>query len=140
MPARVLPFAGSQSALDPDETPEKSQFSFTADPYGRSTDLDPVWQRVTGLTVDQCRAGVWLDVVHPDDAELLSRRIHLAFASGRELTPTPARVRLVSGAYLTVEISMTPFLTPGGRISHWAGCVAYDARALRRALSKASRA
>lgn len=71
----------------------------TATPDGHFAELNPVWERVLGFTIDELKASPFLDFVHPDDREPTIAATSQLFGGGDDVVGFENRYRCKNGEY-----------------------------------------
>ena len=104
-------------------------------PDGRIEFLSDGWQRYTGQTPAQLRAGGWGDAIHPNDRDDVMRRWADTVAGGGEFE-VEFRYRRHDGEYEWHLARAAPVRSDDGRVARWAG-VTTNIDAARRAEAKA---
>lgn len=94
------------------------QMVWASDPAGQIDYFGPRWSDFTGLSLDELRAGAWLDLVHPEDRVVAT-------------TPPPAdsdalddrvfRLRNADGEYRWLESQARALRDDDGAIVRWFG-------------------
>ncbi len=95
--------------------------AWSCDAAGGLTDANRRWFAYTGLTLEQSRGSGWLQALHPDDVERVSRKIVVDRAGG-ELFEAEYRLRRASdGAYRWHLARALPVRDAAGVITNWFG-------------------
>jgi PAS domain S-box-containing protein len=76
------------------------------------------WLAFTGQTEEQIRGAGWLQAVHPDDREQVTRRWREALASGSALEEE-CRLRRHDAVYRAFSCRCVPIISPKGNILEW---------------------
>lgn len=90
------------------------------DTQGRTMELSPRWEMMTGLTAEQTLGDGWLDALHPDDVERVMQTTRDAIAS-RQPTDIEYRIRRPEGGWRWVRSRGYPRFGPSGEIVSWYG-------------------
>ncbi|HLK56105.1 MAG TPA: PAS domain S-box protein [Chthonomonadaceae bacterium] len=95
---------------------------FRADPNGATTYVNPAWCAITGLSYEKGMGMGWLDAIHPDDKETLSRNWQQSTYQGR---PSYAEYRFVrpDGTVAWVMGQAVPELNSEQQIIGYVGTV-----------------
>lgn len=92
------------------------------DTQGRTTEVSPRWEKMTGLTAEQTLGFGWLDALHPDDPERVMQAMKDAIASAKP-TDVEYRIRRPEGGWRWVRSRGYPRFGPTGEILCWYGSV-----------------
>lgn len=90
------------------------------DTQGRTMELSPRWEKMTGLTAEQTLGDGWLDALHPDDVERVMQTTRDAIAS-RQPTDVEYRIRRPEGGWRWVRSRGYPRFGANGEIVSWYG-------------------
>jgi diguanylate cyclase (GGDEF)-like protein/PAS domain S-box-containing protein len=96
------------------------QLTWTCRPNGECDFLNRRWCEFTGVPMEQQLGFGWLDQVHPDDKEYLSKAWEKAFKSGNEMFAM-FRIRRHDGDYRWFDTRATPQKNEQGEIVRWLG-------------------
>lgn len=96
------------------------QLTWTCRPNGECDFLNRRWCEFTGVPMEQQLGFGWLDQVHPDDKEYLSKAWEKAFKSGSEMFAM-FRIRRHDGDYRWFDTRATPQKNEQGEIVRWLG-------------------
>jgi PAS domain S-box-containing protein len=94
---------------------------WTADPDGMVSDI-PEWRRLTGRSVAEIQGKGWLNDVHPDDRDMISKMYehavthHVPFHAG-------FRLRLGNGRFRWINAHVAPVFDTDGNVRELAGAV-----------------
>jgi PAS domain S-box-containing protein len=89
---------------------------FALTPAGVLTSLNPAFERITGLVVDDWIGRRFDELVHPDDAERARAELQQAVRLGPADTP-PLRIKRADGSYCLGEINVAPHFEDGLLVS-----------------------
>ena len=78
-----------------------------ADREGRFVELNPMWSRVLGYSLDEMLNQPYLDYVHPDDQAKTIIEAHKIFGNKQKTTCFENRYRKKDGRYLWLRWSST---------------------------------
>lgn len=102
----------------------------TASAAGRFVDLNPMWTRVLGYSLDELRAVPFLEFVHPDDREATQAEVARLLAGGEATTSFENRYRRSDGRYRWLTWSAALDAETG--LTY---CCAHDITAFKEALA-----
>lgn len=80
----------------------------------------PFWREITGQTRDEVRGSGWMNAIHPEDLERVSRAWRDATVTGTSYE-AQYRLRLRDGSHRWYRARGVPLFTPEGRIRQWVG-------------------
>jgi PAS domain S-box-containing protein len=97
-----------------------AQTVWTTDPTGMVVEDSPSWRMFTGQTEEQRKGSGWLDALHPDDRDRVSKLWQRAVA---EHTPveTEYRLRHITGDWRWMSMRSVPVSDSDGSIREWVG-------------------
>jgi PAS domain S-box-containing protein len=97
-----------------------AQTVWTTDPTGMVVEDSPSWRIFTGQTEKQRKGSGWLDALHPDDRDRVSKLWQRAVA---EHTPveTEYRLRHITGDWRWMSMRSVPVSDSDGSIREWVG-------------------
>ncbi len=95
---------------------------FETDAAGSVIYTNPVWQRITGLTLSESLGEGWIRAVHPDDLEALQQRWQATRKEARE-SESEFRFLLPDGETRWVQARTTPVRAESGDLSGYVGSV-----------------
>ena len=97
-----------------------AQTVWTTDPTGMVVEDSPSWRIFTGQTEEQRKGSGWLDALHPDDRDRVSKLWQRAVA---EHTPveTEYRLRHITGDWRWMSMRSVPVSDSDGSIREWVG-------------------
>jgi len=107
----------------------------TASAAGYFVDLNPMWTRVLGHSLDELRAVPFLEFVHPDDREVTQAEVARLFAGGEETTSFENRYRRSDGRYRWLRWSASLDVAAG--LTY---CCAHDITEFKEALAEREQA
>ncbi|MDR3727331.1 MAG: EAL domain-containing protein [Terracidiphilus sp.] len=90
------------------------------DTQGRTTEVSPRWEKMTGLTAEQALGSGWMDALHPEDRERVKRVMKHAIDSAQP-TDVEYRVRRSEGGWRWIRSRGFPRRGPDGEILCWYG-------------------
>ncbi len=96
------------------------QLIFTLDDSGKVTYMNQRWATYTGKTTEDLMASGWVNVLHPADAESVTKRWQEALLAGKEVQ-LEMRKRNAEGEYRWHLCKTQPMLNEKGTILMWAG-------------------
>jgi PAS domain S-box-containing protein len=96
------------------------QVSWTADPMGRILDASPLWETLTGFSLEETVNDGWIKALHPDDVGPTGEAWMEAVRKG---TPVDVEFRIwcTDGRYRWVRSRAFPRRTAEGEIVRWYG-------------------
>ena len=97
-----------------------SQIVWTSTPDGRVFEDSPSWRSFTGQTYDEWKEHGWLDALHPDDRERVSR-LWAECVATRTVFETEYRLRRDDGCYRWTAVKGVPVLDEDGGLREWIG-------------------
>jgi PAS domain S-box-containing protein len=92
---------------------------WVAGPDGTLRYVNRRWQRYTGLSLEQARAGRADDIIHPADLPSLAGKWQTAQEAGED--EVECRLRRADGAYLCHSVRALPLHDEYGNITNWVG-------------------
>jgi len=97
-----------------------AQIVWTTDAGGAGLEDSPSWREFTGQTYEQWKGFGWLDALHPEDRERVSKQWRRTLA---ERTPMEmeCRVRHSSGDWRWTMVRVVPVLNSDGSVREWIG-------------------
>jgi len=97
-----------------------AQIVWTTDVTGSVVEDSPSWRAFTGQTYEQWKGFGWLNALHPDDRERVSKQWQRTIA---ERTPLQIeyRIRHRSGAWRWTVARVVPVLGPDESVREWIG-------------------
>lgn len=98
---------------------KNAQLFWTTSADGTVEDV-PLWRAYTGQSKEEVQEWGWLNAVHPDDRERITRAWKTAVAI-EGIYETEYRLRRYDGVYRTFAVRSVPFFGHNGRISEWIG-------------------
>lgn len=113
----------------------KPQVLWTVGSDGEILQVDDSWTTLTGQGVDDLLAGEWINIVHPEDRDLVVSTWHASLETGRPYD-LEHRIRLNNGLYRWIRARARPEFSTDGRILRWQG-VTEDIHPYREALATA---
>jgi PAS domain S-box-containing protein len=87
---------------------------FQTDQAGSLTFLNPAWNRVSGMEIEQCLGRRLTDFLAADDEALFREALRSALDTGRESLRLEARLRAADGGFRWVAIRLGPSHTGSG--------------------------
>jgi PAS domain S-box-containing protein len=96
-----------------------AQIIWTTQPNGDMVD-SPMWREFTGQSAEQARGWGWLDALHPDDRDRVTRVWAQAIVA-RSQYETEYRIRKADGSYRIFAVRGVPVIGPDGRVREWVG-------------------
>lgn len=94
--------------------------TWTADACGMVTEIDYMWEVLTGQSVRECRGWGWLELIHPEDRERVSREWCRSISTGQKYQNFE-RVKLRGDIYRCMQTFANPLFNAEGRIVQWYG-------------------
>lgn len=79
---------------------------------GYVTHINPAWERILGLTIEELKAQPWIDFVHPQDMEATQTQME-QLGRGVCITRFENRYRCKDGSYKWLSWTAVPFLEEG---------------------------
>ncbi|SDE09153.1 PAS domain S-box protein [Belnapia rosea] len=89
-------------------------------PNGEPDYVNSRWRELTGLDLAQLRGGGWLEVVHPEDRQVLAAAWARALAEGGDYD-VDARLRDRDGRFRWHRVKAAPICNAVGAVRHWVG-------------------
>lgn len=96
------------------------QVTWTADPDGKILSAGPLWQALTGLTLEQTLEEGWVEALHPDDVAPTGRAWAASIKTGNPVD-VEYRVGKRDGVWHWVRARAAPRRGPNGEIIRWYG-------------------
>lgn len=100
-----------------------AQIVWTKNARGEVTGDWPTWRAFTGQPADEIAARGWINAVHPEDRERISRVWVRAFQTG-SVYETEYRLRRSDGEYRHMLVRGVPVPDAAGRVREWIGSCA----------------
>ena len=97
-----------------------SQIVWTSTADGRVQEDSPSWRAFTGQSHDEWKEYGWLDALHPDDRERVSRHWTHCVAT-RSAFEVEYRLRRADGVYRWTAAKGVPILDEDGAVREWIG-------------------
>jgi len=97
-----------------------SQIVWTNTADGRVLEDSPSWRAFTGQSYDEWKEFGWLDALHPDDRERVSRHWAHCVAT-RSVFEVEYRLRRADGVYRWTAVKGVPILDEDGTVREWIG-------------------
>ncbi|MFY9853949.1 MAG: EAL domain-containing protein [Terracidiphilus sp.] len=96
------------------------QAPWIMDAEGKTVEVSPRWEKLTGQTKEQTLGFGWLNALHPDDVERVKQAMNKAVASGQP-TDVQYRVRCPNCEWRWLRSRGYPRFDPSGKINCWYG-------------------
>jgi PAS domain S-box-containing protein len=90
------------------------------DTQGRTMEVSPRWEQMTGLTAEQTLGSGWQDALHPEDLQRVLQAMKHAIAS-EQPTDVEYRIRRREGGWRWIRSRGCPRFGPSGEILCWYG-------------------
>jgi PAS domain S-box-containing protein len=97
-----------------------AQVVASAGPDGGVVEDSPSWRAFTGQTLDEMRAGGWIEAIHPEDRERVAESWRRALAEGTPVE-NQYRLRRADGSYAWTLARGAPVLNEDGSVREWMG-------------------
>jgi PAS domain S-box-containing protein len=96
------------------------QTPWIMDTEGRTIEVSPRWEELTGFTKERTLGFGWLDALHPEDVEPVKQAMEKALVS-RMPTDIQYRVRRPEGGWRWMRSRGYPRFDPSGNVISWYG-------------------
>ncbi|NUP82003.1 MAG: SpoIIE family protein phosphatase [Nonomuraea sp.] len=97
-----------------------AQIVWVTAPQGGVIEPSPGWERVTGQPWEEFRGEGWLQAVHPDDRESVTRSWSRALAQVSDRWEHAYRLRTADGGYRHFQVCAVP-VVQDGQVIEWVG-------------------